>query len=392
MYMFVEIHILQNFAPSNLNRDDTGAPKECMFGATRRARISSQCLKRAIRTRLRDAGLVPDDDLAFRTKRVVDLLAKELQAMGHAQKEAELVASSAIQSSELPADSRRPKLTAYLLFLGREEVRRMAEICNAHWDVLLTAQGQASGARATREERKQRATSDVGRAIEEALKAGSRDGHRAVDLALFGRMVADMPEVGVDACCQVAHAISTHQVEVESDFYTAVDDIRPEETEGADMMGTVEFNSACYYRYANLNPDALSATLGDRVRARHALGAWLHATIDAVPTGKQNSMAAWSRPSLVLTVLRDGQPCSLANAFVPPVRISSTQRDLIAASVASLDRYWGDLQDMYGDDGLRGAWVATTHGSLIAKISAAKCTKSELVERTVAATFDQLAG
>nr|WP_240030536.1 type I-E CRISPR-associated protein Cas7/Cse4/CasC [Thermus scotoductus] len=71
-----------------------------------------------------------------------------------------------------------------------------------------------------------------------------------MDLALFGRMLADRPELGVDAAAQVAHALSTHKVDREFDFYTAVDDLNPKEETGAGMMGDVEFYSATLYRYA----------------------------------------------------------------------------------------------------------------------------------------------
>src|SRR6266545_2919488 len=74
--MLIELHLLQNFAPSNLNRDDTGSPKDCEFGGFRRARISSQCIKRAIRDCFREQALVPDEDLSVRTKRLREELAR----------------------------------------------------------------------------------------------------------------------------------------------------------------------------------------------------------------------------------------------------------------------------------------------------------------------------
>jgi len=185
------------------------------------------------------------------------------------------------------------------------------------------------------------------------------DGGKAADLALFGRMIADLPERNVEAACQVAHALPTNRVSMEFDFYTAVDDLRPEDTAGADMLGTVEFNSACFYRYANVDFDALTKNLDDAELARRALWAFLRASITAVPTGKQNSMAAHNPPSFVLAVVRDGGPWNLANAFLTPVQ-ARQGGDLVQESIGRLDAYWGRLTAMYGLGGVRGMAVATT--------------------------------
>src|SRR5262249_9519011 len=155
------------------------------------------------------------------------------------------------------------------------------------------------------------------------------------DLALFGRMIADNPDWNVDAACQVAHAISTNRVNVEFDFYTAVDDFRPRDSAGSDMMGTVPFQSSCFYRYASLDVDALRKNLGGTdtaeatALARSTVDAFLRALALAIPTGKQNSMAAQNRPSYLLAVVRKaGTPCSLANAFVKPIHATS-ERNLV---------------------------------------------------------------
>jgi CRISPR system Cascade subunit CasC len=184
---------------------------------------------------------------------------------------------------------------------------------------------------------------------------------QTADLALFGRMIADRPKDNIVAATQVAHALSTHKVDLEFDFYTAVDDLQPEGETGAGMMGTVEYNAACFYRYANVDLGQLLKNLdGNAALAREAVEAFLMASIEAVPTGKQNSMAAQSPPSLVLVVLRRSGLWSLANAFLKPVRVTSSG-DLMTASVAALGDYWGKLTAMYGEpDGL---WlgVSTLH-------------------------------
>ena len=144
-----------------------------------------------------------------------------------------------------------------------------------------------------------------------------------MDVALFGRMLADMPEKNQNAACQVAHAISTHSVEREFDFYTAVDDLKPEDTAGADMMGTVEFNSACFYRYAVVDWEKLVENLqNDTELAAKGLRAFLEGFVVAEPTGKQNTFAAHNPPEFVaVSVRRNTAPRNLANAFETAVRV-----------------------------------------------------------------------
>ncbi len=352
--MFVELHILQNFAPANLNRDDTGSPKDCEFGGFRRARISSQCLKRAIRTQFAVAKLVEPTLLATRTKRLIEEIARKMGKEGDPQ--AQKVAKSALECAGLGVKD--DGKTEYLLFLADPEVARLAELCATHWDALVAAAGDGKGGKKggkkdDKKDDKKNIPADLQGALDRVL-----GGAKAVDLALFGRMLADLPEKNVDAACQVAHALSTNKVSMEFDFYTAVDDLKPEDTAGADMLGTVEFNSACFYRYANVDTDQLLQNLqGDVELAQQAVVAFLRASVDAIPTGKQHSMAAQNPPSLVFAVARDRGLWSLANAFVKPVRPDG-QSDLVERSIEALDRYWGQLTRMYGTTGLRGGWVA----------------------------------
>jgi CRISPR system Cascade subunit CasC len=130
---------------------------------------------------------------------------------------------------------------------------------------------------------------------------------------MFGRMVeieGGKPfgklQLGTDAACQVAHAISTHKSGVEFDFYTAVDDLLPHGETGAGMMGTIEFNSACFYRYANVNLEELKKNLGDNENLTvDTFEAFIRASVEAVPTGKQTSMAAQNPPSFIFAVVRE---------------------------------------------------------------------------------------
>ena len=326
MKTFVEIHVLQNFAPSNLNRDDTGAPKDAFFGGTRRARISSQCLKRSVRQYF--SGLIERDslassDVAFRTKRIMEPLTKSLVEKGRAKDEAAQKAHLALAAIGLAV--KEDGKSEYLLFLGQREISHIAGIIHEKWDSIIAPDAVAVEGNKPGKAKKQAAQSadpELKKALENVF-----DGGKAVDVALFGRMLADMPKKNQYAACQVAHAISTHAVDREFDFYTAVDDLKPEDTAGADMMGTVEFNSACFYRYAVVDWEKLVENLqDDRELASKGLRAFLESFVIAEPTGKQNTFAAHNPPEFVtVSVRRNSAPRSLANAFETAVRVKKNE-------------------------------------------------------------------
>lgn len=342
MSRFLEVHVLQSFAPSNLNRDDTGSPKDAIFGGVRRARISSQCLKRAARMYVREHHLVDAQYQAFRTKRVVSQIVDLLESSGHRREDAERVTVGALSGLKLKVSDGKSQ---YLLFLGQEEIRKLAGLIGQYWNELTQLpQTETEGsARKKKSAAKGVVPAELVKSLEQAL-----DGGKAVDLALFGRMLADLPHKNRDAACQVAHALSTHKVEREFDFYTAVDDLQPEDNAGADMLGTIEFTSACYYRYSLLDVDKLLENLqGDKDLTLKATEAYLNAMIYALPTGKQNTFAARNLPALVAVSLRtSGCPCSLANAFEQPVR--AKQGGLIAPSILALAAEWNRSRKAYG--------------------------------------------
>ena len=163
-----------------------------------------------------------------------------------------------------------------------------------------------------------------------------------VDLALFGRMVADDPCLNFDAAAQVAHAISTHAVENEYDYFTAVDDCAPEDNAGAGHLGTVEFNSSTLYRYATVNVEDLRKMLGQKTPK--AVRAFVDAFIRSMPTGKQNTFANWTRPDAVYVTVRKDQPINLAGAFEKPVRAGNT--GYVDGSIRALVTY---AQETYAD-------------------------------------------
>jgi CRISPR system Cascade subunit CasC len=301
--------------------------------------------------------LLPEDSLSKRTKTLVDRLVERLSQPGRDLELVRQVAALAINAIGLEVKEGK---TEYLLFISGQGIRQFADLIESNWEVLsgraaeeaaaaaAATKGSSPGGRRPRKAPKPKLAVDCLKSADTLLF----DARRAADIALFGRMIADRADKNVDAACQVAHAISTNRVEMEFDFYTAVDEFAPPDNAGAGMMGTVEFNSSCFYRYANLDFRQLCANLeGDSELALRAAEAFLRGSVTAIPTGKQNSMAAQNPPSFVLAVLRVGGHWSLANAFVSPVR-AERDASLVNKSIACLDDYWGKLVGTYGNQGI----------------------------------------
>ncbi|GAA6744078.1 type I-E CRISPR-associated protein Cas7/Cse4/CasC [Thermus antranikianii] len=326
----LEVHVIQTVAPSNLNRDDTGSPKDALFGGYRRARISSQAQKRAVRVAFKDWPLLSEEERAVRTRRLMDALLGKLSDIPEEQ--ARLAVENALNALGFGVREGR---TEYLLFLGNYELSRLTELIRNNLEKLSA--GPAKGKKGAEVD------AELKRALERVL-----DGGKAVDLALFGRMLADRPELGVDAAAQVAHALSTHKVDREFDFYTAVDDLNPKEDTGAGMMGDVEFYSATMYRYAVVNLDQLAANLqGDVELALRGALAFLEAFALTLPSGKQNSFAAHNPPLFLAFRAGVGLPRNLATAFERPVW-PKDGRALSALSVEALVQEWNKFDRAYG--------------------------------------------
>jgi CRISPR system Cascade subunit CasC len=369
--MFVEVHMIQNFAPANLNRDDTNNPKDCEFGGVRRARISSQCLKRAIR-RAPVFAQTTGVDIGTRTKYVLGRLRAPLLAAGKPADQVDVVLQAFVPQlfSKLDKDGKR---TAVLLYLSHDEVARLSQQLLESWSDLAD------------EERRAEAIGPLIKSLVKELK----DRTGAPDIALFGRMLAEKPELNLEAACQVAHAISTHRVTMEMDFYTAVDDLNPEDTAGVGMMGFTGFDSACFYRYARLDWDQLVKNLdGDGALARRSVEGFLRAAVSALPTGKQNTFAAHNPPSFLLAVVRrEGMGWSLANAFERPVRPRGDE-GLTAPSVEALDGHWGRLCQVYGTADLVRTVTLALDSEL--SITALQGTQVETLEAWVGAVLGAL--
>lgn len=383
--MLIEIHMLQNHAPSNLNRDDTGSPKECIFAGVKRGRISSQCLKRSIRrSPMFHEELGKDLHLGSRTRRLPQLVQDRLISMGIDADVAAIAARKASgfgtkEGKEREADGN----TAQTMFLSDSDVDAVVK-------VMHTAAVKAGTAKALEKVE--------AKTLQEASELrGWRP--LTIDLALFGRMITSPAFQDVQASLQVAHAISVNKIDHEFDYFTAVDDLQAgseEDEKGADMIGDVEFNSACYYKYfsidlqglvnnlAGLALDAKKATEPQRQAyqktrkeaadlALSGIAAFLKAAIFTTPTGKQNTFAAHQLPDAVLIEVRPQRtPISYANAFVTPARASG-ERDLVDDSMSKLinhvdqitrkfslhtaDRLWFTTRDAFKPAGTPGTPV-----------------------------------
>jgi CRISPR system Cascade subunit CasC len=287
---------------------------------------------------------------------LADAVADKLAAQGRDRDTAHVAAQVALQG--LVGIDPDTGQTQYLLFIGQQGIDALVRLCDEHWDALAETAENIKAAQEKGDEKK--AAKDIKKAAKDAVPKEIKDalgevldGSRAADLALFGRMLADLPNQNIDAACQVAHAISVNKVDMDMDFFTAVDDLKTtEEDAGAGMMGTIGFNSSCFYRYAVIDTDQLAENLGgDRELAEKTIEAFLRASVAAIPTGKQNTFAAHNPPDFILADVRKASgPVSLANAFVRPARPQNGD-DLTSAAVTGLKCYWDKLAKVYATDG-----------------------------------------
>ncbi|MFI7425207.1 type I-E CRISPR-associated protein Cas7/Cse4/CasC [Nonomuraea sp. NPDC049684] len=328
--LYVDVHIIQTVPPANLNRDDQGNPKEAYYGGHRRARVSSQAWKRATRTSF--AEHTDEQDHATRTKRIAAELATRLaKRTGLEIEQATRLATALLQPLGIKPGKKAGD-TAYLLFFGYRQLE----------DIIDLVADQATDLIALEDEELAKSVKDL------PVAAKLQQGH-PMDVALFGRMVADIPALNVDAAVQVAHALSTHAVDLEFDYYTAVDDENLREETGAGMIGQIGFNSATLYRYATVNVPKLIENLGDDEAALTTVHSFVEHFARSIPSGHQNSFAHRTLPSLVAVVVREDQPVNLVSAFEKPLLPEEDGEGLAADSAVRLAvehdraiRQWGD--------------------------------------------------
>ncbi|MFZ5450929.1 MAG: type I-E CRISPR-associated protein Cas7/Cse4/CasC [Thermodesulfobacteriota bacterium] len=488
--MLIEIHMIQNHSPANLNRDDRGAPKTCIFGGVPRARISSQCLKRSIRKPAnpddihnRGAGIFAAalaGHIGCRTKFFPDLVKDELKKSKIPEEEHDRIVLKATRiatskekevkaAREEKADP-RPK-TAQIIHLGPghakyfvvklEELRKshkksyeyflnpevgfqemvrdfledsglksedQKKIVHSSWVIAkcrrakLLEPTEGEGAEPEPESEDRQPNAEDAKLIAERLaefylsdndlfkeltkgakkeeknqikekeppkpdkkelddfKAKLQSANRlyAVDIALFGRMTTSEAFQDVEAAMQVAHAISTHAVVNEVDYFTAVDDLG-KTGGGAGHVGEIQYNSACFYKYFSLDWDQFIFNLAGKEPkekgtdvhkewvqkfkpkaeklAAATLGHFIRAAAMDTPSGKQNSFASHCEPCGILVEIKKNTktPTNFANAFAEPVeRIgkpddnAADEKSIEGRSVACLADHVQAIRHAYG--------------------------------------------
>lgn len=333
MSLIIDIHALQTIPPSLINRDDTGAPKTAVFGGVPRQRVSSQSWKRAIRRYFENQ--FDSEQIGDRSKRLPEKIARLLEAQGLDQADAIARSEKLFKAAGIKTEvDKKPKKvdedtpehnpyprTTYLIFLSQQQINRAVEELLARGDEKLTKN--------------------------EAKEILDTD--HSVDMAMFGRMIADDAAYNVDAAVQVAHAIGIHNSTPDFDYFTAVDDLAEEgEETGAGMIGTVQMMSSTLYRYATVNLEGLKDNVGSAEVARQAATQFIEAFIASMPTGKINTFANQTLPELVYVAIRDTRPVSLVNAFETPVLETDDAKGRRSVAAARLAQEARDVQEVYG--------------------------------------------
>ena len=335
MSRFIQLHCLTSYPPSNLNRDDLGRPKTAVMGGVNRLRVSSQSLKRAWRTsEVFESAM--GQWKGTRTKRLGLEVQGWLTAGGVAEADAKVWAAAiAEQFGKLKKDSL--------------EIEQLAHVAPEEWGRIR----QLADTLATEK-----------RAPEANELALLRERPKAVDIALFGRMLASNPTFNVEAAAQVAHALTVHAVTVDDDYFTAVDDLNQyQEDGGAAHIGETGFGAGVFYLYLCIDRDLLVENLqGDRELANQALAALLEAVAKVSPTGKQNSFASRAYTSYILAEKGAQQPRSLSVAFLKPV----VGGDQLAAAIQAQETQRDNFDKVYGEcaDSSKTLNAAQGEGSL----------------------------
>ena len=351
--LYVDFHILQTVPPSCINRDDTGSPKTAVYGGVLRARVSSQAWKHAMRAAFAENARL---DVGKRTKKAAELVKEQILVLDPELDAADKLAKKALENAGIKFDEKSKKddtVTKALFFMSTAQAKALAE---------LAVEGSA--------DKKQ---------YRDALKAAP-----SMDMALFGRMVADEPSLNYDAAAQVAHSISTHAVQNEYDYFTAVDDCQAEDNAGAGHLGTVEYNSSTLYRYATVNVMELAGQLG-AAQTAETVRAFGEAFLFSMPTGKQNTFANRTLPDAVYVTLREDQPVNLCGAFERAVPRSA--QGYAAPSKAALAQY---AQQMYSSFAEAPAQSFTV-GSGLEELAPAQTAKA-MLDALEKAVRDALAG
>ena len=327
MSRFIQLHLLTSYPPANLNRDDTGRPKTALVGEALRLRISSQSLKRAWRT----SDMFQDalaDHIGTRTKRMGAEIFATLRERGIAEKAArEWARAIAGQFGKIKSE----KKTEHNEDL---EIEQLAHFSPEEREAVMALTCTCA----------ERGSEPSEKELELLRKP-----QRAVDIAMFGRMLADSPMYNMEAAVQVAHAFTVHKAAVEDDYFSAVDDLNDgREDVGAGHIGERGYGAGVFYLYLCIDRELLQENLGgDAALTERALEALIHAVTKVAPTGMQNSFASRAYAAFAMAEKGDQQPRSLAQAFLKPMR-AREDLSLIDAAITALDRRCANFDQVYG--------------------------------------------
>jgi CRISPR system Cascade subunit CasC len=342
MSTFIQLHLLTSYPPSNLNRDDLGRPKTAVMGGKNRLRVSSQSLKRAWRTSdFFEKALA--GHVGIRTKAMGVEVFNALRSKGVTEgKSGEWAQQIAQIFGKLKNANKNKPLEEF-------EIEQLAHFSpEEKADIFKLVDKLAKDKKAPSKE-------DL-----DLL----RKKHKAVDIAMFGRMLASSPAYNTEAAVQVAHAITVHEVAVEDDYFTAVDDLnKGEEDLGAAHIGETEFAAGLFYIYACINRDLLLQNLSDdKALTDKALAALVESATKIAPTGKQNSFASRARTSYLLAEKGTDQPRSLSVAFLKPVKAE----DVLSKAIEEIEKRRDLFDAVYGPcaDDRRVMNAETGKGSL----------------------------
>ena len=322
--MLYEFHMLKNFPPTNLNRDDTGAPKTCVFGNATRGRISSQCLKRAWRTSALFSDDLGKNNLGIRTRKLPMLVSERLLEKGVDRELVEIVMPKLSGfANKNGVENKKGPFTTQIIFYADQDIESVAETVKNIVDAC-----------ATKKDVQKLKAKDM----EEAVAKEANIRPITLDIALFGRMVTSDAFRDVAASMQVAHAISTNKICMESDYFTAMDDMLSGaslDEMGAGMIDDIDYNASCYYMYASLDTDILFENLkyseqdADEI-VQKIIPALLRVMAFSNPSGKQNSFAGHILPSAIMVECKTVKiPTSMVNAFVKPIGTTNLLEDSI---------------------------------------------------------------
>lgn len=344
MERFIQLHILTHYPPSNPNRDDLGQPKSALVGGAKRQRISSQALKRAVRESDVFADALKGHQ-GERTQRLGRLVFEHVVAKGADEAKATEIAREVAGAFGKIKSDKAEKLE------DRLEIEQLAFISPSEKTLALELAERLLAGEALPKEK-------------ELAKLALLPSDGAVDIAMFGRMLASHPEFNREAAVQVSHAITTNKVDGENDYYTAVDDLKTlAEDAGAGFVGEAGFGSGVYYIHVCINADLLLKNLGgDAALAARGVEALVKAVATATPSGKKNSFSNHVRADYVLCERGDGQPLNLFSAFATPVSGTRLCEESVARLVACRDAFgkaygpWWSIEPkwlhVHGEDGV----------------------------------------